>query len=156
MEILKINYVKSIPVNHWNQVKKEVAELLKFMNDNDATFNGRGCFALHHCQVSDKPFDFFIFDRKIVDDKFFPHQVVINPKIIEHDNIKVKVLEGCMSFPFRKEKYVERWWKIKVQYHTPVFPGIMKLITKDLDGMIGQAFQHECDHSQGQNIYFKQ
>lgn len=58
--------------------------------------------------------------------------------------------EGCMSFPFRATKKVERFVAVNVTYQDEE----MKLITKKLEGPAAHIFQHEYDHSRGLNIYF--
>jgi len=62
-------------------------------------------------------------------------------------------MEGCMSFPFRKGKKINRFNKIKVTYQ---IKGRFRLkkCTRWLEGLPSQVFQHEFDHCQGQNIFF--
>ena len=58
--------------------------------------------------------------------------------------------EGCMSFPFRKPKKVDRFVSVKVSYVNEKF----EPVTTTLDGPAGHIFQHEVDHGLGKNIYF--
>ena len=58
--------------------------------------------------------------------------------------------EGCMSFPFRKPKKVERFVAVKVWYQNEK----LELITTTLEGPAAHVFQHETDHGAGKNIYF--
>lgn len=112
----------------------------------------------------------------------FENRVIINPKIIEapiyftdkkafqmfrgHDEFDGKELipgktpnakqymEGCMSFPFRHGKKIQRYNKIRVSYQIAHGRGL-KTITTWLEGLPSQVFQHEFDHIQGENIFFK-
>ena len=69
---------------------------------------------------------------------------VINPKIIEKKGSTLYT-EGCLSVPEYYED-VERAEWIKVEYHTR--DG--KLISCEYDGLMAIAFQHECDHLNGE------
>ncbi|MCK9578715.1 peptide deformylase [bacterium] len=155
MIIIPIHYLKSLPVENWEQIKIQAEELKKFMDDNNGTFDGREGCALHHSQVSDKPFNFFVVNRKLIPELVFKYRIIINPKLIKGEGMKIKMPEGCMSFPFRKEKYVERYYKVRVEYQVPVMFGKLKTITENLTGLQSQVFQHECDHGEGKNIYFE-
>lgn len=115
---------------------------------------------------------------------FFPSQAIFNARIIESPlkikakvpkrevvtkngsvdskvvvtesdvNNKIQVSEGCMSFPHRTPKNVERFYRIKVKYQVKGFFGL-KTITEWVEGLKAHIFQHEIDHAQGKNIYFK-
>lgn len=113
----------------------------------------------------------------------FEDRVIINPQIIEapvylkeksifnvftgHDEFDGKELipgkhpnfatfnEGCMSFPHRKLKRINRFNKIKVSYQTRGGMLGLKTHTCWLEGLPSQIFQHEFDHCQGKNIYFE-
>lgn len=62
-------------------------------------------------------------------------------------------MEGCMSFPYRKAKKINRFNKIKVSYYV-MERGRERRKTRWLEGLPSQVFQHEFDHIQGQNIFF--
>jgi hypothetical protein len=70
---------------------------------------------------------------------------------------KIQVQEGCMSFPFRTAKNVDRYYKVKVRYFIPkktLFGGWkLKKVEDWVSGLKAHIFQHECDHSNGLNIY---
>jgi len=66
--------------------------------------------------------------------------------------------EGCMSFPQRKPKKVDRVFRVKVRYWYPVeFLGFKFLWrkTEEVEGLKAQIFQHEIQHFEGENIYHK-
>lgn len=114
------------------------------------------------------------------DDAVFEDRVIINPQILEapiylrtkgalfrgHDEFDGEELipgkmpnsrqyqEGCMSFPHRKAKRLNRFNKIKVRYQINGRFGL-KNVTKWLEGLPSQVFQHEFDHTQGKNIFFE-
>ncbi len=154
MEIIKIHYTPAKPVESWAQIKLQAEDLKKFMDDNEATFAGRESFALHHCQVSEEPWNFFVANKKLLEKKMMQDQIIINPRIIENDGKLLRMLEGCMSFPHRKEKYVERYLKIKVEYQTPTLLGLKTVVVEPV-WPISQMFQHEADHALGKNIYYE-
>lgn len=62
--------------------------------------------------------------------------------------------EGCMSFPFRTAKNTERYFRIKVKYQIKGFFGL-KTIEEWIEGLKAHIFQHEIDHFNAKNIYFK-
>jgi peptide deformylase len=70
---------------------------------------------------------------------------------------KIQVPEGCMSFPFRTAKNVDRYYKVKVRYFIPkktLFGGWkLKKIEDWITGLKAHIFQHECDHALGKNIF---
>ena len=109
--------------------------------------------ALHHSQVDPEPFNFFVIKRAVVKAKPNEIVVVVNPKILERSPEKDFVLEGCISFPFRPDKRVKRNRRVKVSYQIPDDKG--ELVTKEewVEGLMAYVFQHECQHSHGQNIY---
>jgi peptide deformylase len=126
-------------------------------------------FAIAHCQVSETPYAFFVVSGELVKEKWFKQQVVINPEILEApDRIEgtlpngktifapnaIEYDEPCMSFPFRKPKKVLRYNKIKIRYQIPTLFG-MKTVVEWCMGVKSEIFQHEYDHTKGENIYFK-
>ena len=69
---------------------------------------------------------------------------IINPKIIEKKGSTLYT-EGCLSVPEYYED-VERAEWIKVEY----CDRDGKLISCEYDGLMAIAFQHECDHLNGE------
>ncbi len=179
MELIKLGYEKSKPVKKYREIETEAWALKKFIIEADkkrqcyAIHHAQvhthpyNFFVVHprYC---------------LGDERFFNDMVIINPKIIENvpytrppfDAKLLKLpdtpeqreiyermpaqfvsqwqLEGCMSFPHRKPKKVERFVAVKVSYQNEKF----ELITTVLEGPAGHIFQHETDHGQGKNIYF--
>jgi peptide deformylase len=106
----------------------------------------------------------------------WPSRVIVNPKILEKpDTIErwvtdlnavgtkvrrkmqkrngVKLEEACMSFPHRRPKNVERFYRIKVEYQYPILGGMMLRKKREwIEGLRAHIFQHETDHDNGRNI----
>lgn len=65
--------------------------------------------------------------------------------------------EGCMSFPHKKEKNVERFFRIKVRYYYPVTVlgfTFLRPKTEWVEGLKSVIFQHELEHFESGNIYY--
>lgn len=154
MEIIKIHYNKSRPVKDWNEIKAEAEALLKFMNDSKGVFAGREGMALHHSQVTESPWDFFVASPVLLEKKLMDRQIIINARIVDSDERKLRMREGCMSFPHKQPKFVERWFNVKVEYETPKGNGL-ETVREKLTWPVSQMFQHEIDHAQGRNIYYE-
>lgn len=69
---------------------------------------------------------------------------MVNPKIIVHSDNKILHNEGCLSLP-REYADVERWETVTVQYTDE--NGIEQ--TRNADGLLAIAMQHEIDHLDG-------
>ncbi len=69
---------------------------------------------------------------------------MVNPKIIVHSDNKILHNEGCLSLP-REYADVERWETVTVQYIDE--NGIEQ--TRNADGLLAIAMQHEIDHLDG-------
>lgn len=73
----------------------------------------------------------------------------------DFDNVH-RMYEACMSFPYRKEKQVDRFRRITVTYQYPKTSLLGKVtleeVTEVVEGLKSQMFQHECEHAQGKNI----
>lgn len=186
MEIIKIHNKEAKRVTGYGDIKAEAEALQDFLDETNGHFPGQfnTCFALHHCQVSEEPYSFFVLAKKWVKGKdveegtpakaLWPSRVIINPRILEaasmierevstinavgvKEKLKrmvsniIRVDEACMSFPHRKEKKMDRFYRIQVQYQ---IPGILGLRTKKewIEGIRAHVFQHEFDHDQGRNI----
>ena len=189
MKIRKLDHTKSKKVENWGQIKALAKEVADWFDANNGDLNGnfpKG-YALHHTQVSEDPFNFFVVDEDQVKVKgyndmqnaenfYFKSKVIINPEIItalettledvedlDQDgnklNKKVAVnnlrdyKEACLSFPHRKEKNMERFFKIKVRYQTHGIMG-MKETEEWVSGLKAHIFQHEIDHGNGIDMFF--
>lgn len=177
MELIKIHYNPAKPVTSYKEIETEIVKLKKFIVEADKK---RECYAIHHGQVHPHPYNFFVVHPRycLGNDRLFNHNVIINPKIISSipylkpefkdtglpDDSRGHAtyaqmpkiiesqfeLEGCMSFPFRKPKRVQRFVRIKVSYQNEK----LEPITTILEGPAAQIFQHETDHASGKNIFF--
>lgn len=171
--------------NKWKDIKSEALELLAFLDEKQGKFDGEyvSCYALHHSQVSNDHYNFFVIAKNIhgKDKGQFMNRVIVNPIILESPekieqmipvkdflkkpddkvNVGFKMqkqiinnvydpVEGCMSFPQRKGKHMDRFFKIKVQYQIPILGGLILLKrTEWLEGLKAHIFQHEVDHANG-------
>ena len=102
--------------------------------------------AIAHTQVEKAdPLSFFVTHEGFV---------FVNPEIISHDYMPVLKSEGCLSFPHNKEKQVQRYKKIKVQYQKILEGGSeLKTLTRTVSGIVAEVFQHEIDHLKGKYVY---
>jgi hypothetical protein len=177
MEIAPVHYALSKKVEKYSEIKDSAKEMIKFVEDyKPARGYYEKIFCLAHAEVCDTPYAFFVVRKELVDAKMFPSQVIINPEIIETpeeitvDGIKdrgdgtavyapvvrtnhIRLTEGCIQFPFRSPKKVDRLFKVKVRYFTQAILGLKKVeewVEKDK----AHVFQHNCDHFQGRNIFF--
>lgn len=70
----------------------------------------------------------------------------------------IDVPEACMSFVHRKQKNHKRYYRIKVKYQevASLF-GVKYLRTRMewVEGLKAHIFQHEIDHAQGKNMFYK-
>lgn len=79
---------------------------------------------------------------------------------IQYQKVKQKLAnemdlkEACMTFPDRTQKYVRRYFRIKVRYQIPIL-GFLYTKTEWIEGLQAHIFQHEFDHGQGDTIYYK-
>lgn len=64
------------------------------------------------------------------------------------------MMEGCLSFPYRVGKNTKRYFEITVQYEIIRDGKVIKMFEK-IDGLKSHIFQHEVEHSRGENMYFK-
>ena len=69
---------------------------------------------------------------------------MINPKIINHNNIKEKGWEGCLSVP-NVRGLIPRYTEIKVEY----FDIEGNLQSSHFKNFIARIYQHELDHLDG-------
>lgn len=72
----------------------------------------------------------------------------------EVNNI-ISVPDACMSFPERKQKQVNIYFKIKVRYQYKGIFGFLRTKTEWVEGLKAHIFQHEVDHQNALNIYYK-
>ena len=158
MDIVKNHNTKSKPVTKYKEIREAAEELVKFTKNFVSKESGYPAYAIHHTQVCENPYNFFVLHpKKNAEYKFFESDIIINPKIIG-GGAPVRVGEACMSFPHRKEKYVERYSILDVQYQIPVRklkigPYQLKTVRAKLTDLVAQIFAHETDHGDGRNIH---
>lgn len=120
----------------------ELHTLLDDMYETMVAKNGIGLAAI---QIAQR-LNVLIINLPNEDDKQAKEDAleIINPKIIEKKGSTLYT-EGCLSVPEYYED-VERAEWIKVKYRDR--DG--KLISCEYDGLMAIAFQHECDHLNGE------
>jgi peptide deformylase len=117
------------------------------------------CFAMAQPQVSNKPLRYFVINPITASQvaKDFSGLVVINPRILEKDkSSKVMSLEGCMSYPFRPEKKVKRYAKIKVTYSVIEDlknPKVVHVESREIKDFTAFVCLHELEHLDGKSIF---
>ncbi len=131
--------VKSKKVEHFNQ---DIHALLDDMYETMVSKNGIGLAAI---QIGE-PLDILIINLPNQDDKQLKEDLVeiINPKIIQTKGSTLYT-EGCLSVPEYYED-VERAQWIEVEYQDR--DG--NFIKCEYDDLMAIAFQHECDHLNGE------
>lgn len=176
MEIIKSHYAISKPVRNYAEIRKEAEALKKFIDNPRLKGYYNKAYAICHCQVSETPYAFFVVADDVIVEGLLKHKVIINPEIIETPatmRVKLKDKKGkvvsdkevpnkmifreaCLSFPFRKEKSVERYFEVKVRYQVPILFGLkLKTIEEYKQKVIAHIFQHEIDHINGRNIFLE-
>lgn len=151
--IIENHFIPSSPVISWFAIKDIAEEIGEYIDAKG------GMFALHHSQVSDKPLNFFVLETNVLKE-WIPElgsRYIINPVIVNSNLSTVrKIHEGCMSFPHKKPKRVDRAMVVTVKYQVPdeTKPNGLVDKTKEVSMLVAQIFQHECDHSLGKNIFY--
>jgi len=171
MEIIKAHYKVSKPVVSYKEIKKEADELRRFIVRGQFKGYYNKAFAIAHAEVSEIPYAFFVVSPDVMVEKMFLGDVIINPQIVEANLTKeiktpnntgnkifvantIEYQEPCLSFPYRKPKWLTRFDVIRVKYQIKGLLGF-KTIEAELKGIASEIFQHEYDHTQGKNIYFE-
>lgn len=72
---------------------------------------------------------------------------IINPKIIKKSKKLDEMEEGCLSIP-KVHINIKRPKSVTVEFTDHMG----EKVTRDLDGLLAKAFQHEYDHLQGKLI----
>lgn len=139
---------KSRPVKEMGQIVKEVDALHKILQGTQP--HG---YALHHSQTSKEPFDFFVL-HPIVRHQFEHHHMIANAKIVEMSDPR-KSIEKCLSFPYRDQKEVKRFYRVTIECHIENDRGMLERVVLDLTGLAAYIAQHEIDHGKGISIYTK-
>ncbi|MBU2025403.1 MAG: peptide deformylase [Patescibacteria group bacterium] len=169
MEIIKVHYTPGKEVKKYSEIEKDAKEMTELISGGIKRGEYNKGHALAHGQVSDDPFAFFVLSDSFFEQYEWPGQVIINPEIIKtpqfiniaekgksEDKRKNTMVykEGCFSFPHRKPKRVERFFRIKVRYQIKGTLGL-KSVKEWIEGIKAHVFQHEVQHIIGKNIYFE-
>lgn len=104
--------------------------------------------------------------------RIFPAQVIYNPEIYTAvatflDRIPdpkgkklrtvaapntIRVGEACLSYPRRKEKKMDRFYRMTVKYQYYDDAGVLQSNEEVVAGLKAHIFQHEIDHSRGWDV----
>lgn len=96
-------------------------------------------------------------ERRVTTDKDGKARVAVSMTEKEVPNF-IDLAEGCMSFPHRKEKNVQRYFRIFVQYQyfaKFLFWQRRKTFRGWVEGLKAHIIQHEVDHFNGKNIFYE-
>ena len=94
--------------------------------------------------------------RRLIEDKDKKgefHMEVYKAK--ENISNIINVPEACMSFPFRKERKMDRFYSIRVSYQYLNQKGKVKDFVGWVNGLKAHIIQHEVGHFNAQNIFHK-
>lgn len=123
-------------------LKIEGISTQQFVRNMFATMHRYGGLGLSANQVG-KPYRMFIMggQLQIEAGKIY---ACFNPKIIKASEEKVRLEEGCLTFPFLFLN-IERPRKVEVEF----LDENLDKKTYQMDGIIARCFQHELDHMNG-------
>ena len=153
MRLIKIHYTPSTPVTSWGEIKDAARELMQLVDSDTFPGNKAEPIAIHHAQMSEKPFAFFAVNSQYVEAFALTRRLMINPRLVSVDqNSVVYCKEACISFPYRAGKHVLRYGRITVEYQIPII-GELETLVEECEGRKAMMFQHEIDHQNGKNIY---
>ena len=150
--IIPIHYNPSAEVADLQTVLSEAEKMMAFLDSKE-----RHIFALHHSQVTEKPLNFFVISSGESYDwisESLGSRIIINPRVTGGEG-PMYMYEGCASFPHRTPKNVLRNTIVQVEFDIPGPDGKFEHKAMMVARIIAQIFQHECDHANGKNIYFK-
>jgi peptide deformylase len=140
-------------ITYPNKILKQKSEDVKvfdekihtLLDDMYETMISKNGIGLASIQIAE-PLNVLIINLPDEEDKQTKENLVeiINPKILEKRGSTLYT-EGCLSVPEYYEDVQRAEW-IKVEYQDR--DG--NLITCEYDGLMAIAFQHECDHLNGE------
>jgi len=139
------------------KVYKDAEEIAPLLNKQLGRYPG--FYAIAHPQVEkDRPLRFFVINPRAGIFNQFRSIVIINPVITNHTNSTIDSIEGCATFSKFKEKTVQRWNKVEVEFSDLEFdqekkPLLGKRKKLSLNGRLSKVFQHEIDHLDAKYIY---
>lgn len=151
LKIIPPHRVQSVKVDDWKQIKYDVQGIREMIVNQNYEGNWKEAYSIHHSQVSERPFNFFVVNLNSVHG--LASDVIINPEIIERMKGTAETKkEGCMSYPFRPVVKVKRYDVIKVQYQVKRLFGF-KTVEMVINEVMAQVFQHDNDHAHAIYIY---
>ena len=112
--ILPPTNLRTVDLKHTEGIQNAVDQMQLILDMGRFPGKHRYAFALHHAEVSKKPFNFFVMHKDY--EYLFGTRVIINPKILERRGDRIVNVEGCLSFPFREMIRVQRHPKVMAQY----------------------------------------
>ena len=136
-------------VMNLQEIREDVDEMHKLILNMPGKQEG---YAIHHSQVSDKPFNFFVVHPKM-QPLFQGYSLIVNPKILERSDPR-GFAEKCLSYPFRGQKNTKRYYRMRIQCEVEHdLGGMLRLTILDVESIVAYIFQHEIEHAQGKFIY---
>ncbi len=155
MQLVEPHDIIAKPVKRFKQVAIEADKMHKILTAKKFGGYYQAGYALAHSQVSYNPFRFFVVIDELVE--IFGHNVIINPVITRALDIEEvakgitvanygRCEEGCLSYPWRRGKSVDRFNRINVKYQTPHWFWGLKTHRRTFTGSASQIMQHEIDH----------
>lgn len=123
-------------------LKIEGISTQQFVRNMFATMHRYGGLGLSANQVG-KPYRMFIMGGQLQIEvgKIY---ACFNPKIVKASEEKVRLEEGCLTFPFLFLN-IERPRKVEVEF----LDENLDKKTYQMDGIMARCFQHELDHMNG-------
>ena len=120
-------------------LKQEGISTQRFVRNMFATMHKYGGLGLSANQVG-KPYRMFVMggQLQIEAGKIY---ACFNPKIVKASEEKVRLEEGCLTFPFLFLN-IERPRKVEVEF----LDENLDKKTYQMDGIMARCFQHELDH----------
>lgn len=159
MELVKkLSTVPAKKVESFDQIADDAYAMLRMLDTGIPKGKGyANGVALHHAQVSETPFNFFVVadEFKSIFGGGRQRRIVINPKIVDQKDF-VPYSEGCLSFLDRAYVNTKRFDRITLIYQYANLSGDIKNpypLKLNLHGFEAFMVQHECDHAKGENIY---
>lgn len=153
MKIILPHNKKSEKVKELKEIVADANEMRKMLLE-EGFLNNLAGYAIHHSQVSENPKDFFVVNPK-VRALFYGHIIIANPKIVSVADRRIHK-EKCLSYPFRPEKNIRRYYKIEINCDVENETGDgLYNINMQLEALAAYVVQHEMDHALGRFIHDK-
>ena len=89
--------------------------------------------------------------ERVPDDSKQGYKIVVKDGLVPN---KISVPDSCMSFPLKRKKNVEIFYRIRVQYQIRGWFGFLITKREWVEGLKAHVFQHEINHANGINMYY--